>query len=320
MERLGITTDHEYGEAFYIPEGKRMVGELVEQGTAERQRDGSVIVRLDEYGIETPMLLEKSNGAALYATSDLATLKFRFETWHPYRIIHVVAAEQQFYFKQLFALADKLGYHSQYVHYWFGLVEQLNEDGSRSKMSSRRGVVLLEELLDTAEKQAREHTADSSVLTHKAIRQIALGAIKFTDFAQDKKTAVLFDWDRIFNLQGFSGPYVQYAAVRVGAILAKFGMGQWQESEYDWRAEHDLLLHLARYPQVVYDAAENYEPHRIAQYAYDLAHLLNKYYETTPVGTAEEPVRGLRLWLLAVIRANFEYALSLLGIEVPEKM
>jgi len=321
LQRLGISTQYEYGEAFYIPEGKRMVQELVDKGTASRQRDGSVIVQLNDYGIETPMLLEKSNGAALYATSDLATLKFRAETWHPDKVIYVVAAEQQFHFQQLFALADKLGYHCQYVHYWFGLIDQLNDDGTRSKMSSRKGVVLLEELLDMAEQKAREHAADPAALSDTAARQIALGAIKFTDFAQDKKTAILFDWNRIFNLQGFSGPYIQYAAVRVGAILQKFGPGQWHDdTTYLWQDEHDVLLQLARYPQVVKEAADNYEPHRIAQYLYDLARTLNRYYETTPVGQAEQPLRDMRLWLLGRVRTTFERGLQLLGIEVPEKM
>lgn len=320
MDRLGIKTDYEYGEAFYIPEGKRMVNKLVEQGIAERQVDGSVIVRLDEYGIETPVLLEKSNGAALYATSDMAMLKFRAERWHPTKTIITADAGQQLHFRQIFALADKLGYKGEYVHYWFGVIDQIHADGTRGKMSSRKGTVLLEELLDIAEQEARKHAADPSALTDQAVKQVALGAIKFTEFSQDKKTNILFDWDRMFSLQGFSGPYVQYAAVRVGAILRKFGAQPWQDSSYNWQAEQPLLLHLARYPQIIKEAAELYEPHRVAGYLYDLARILNRYYETTPVGTAPESEKSHRLWLLSVVRDNFEHALGLLGIEVPEKM
>ncbi len=319
MNRLKIKTDYEYGEAFYIQQGKQLVEELVGKGIAKRQADGSVIVDLDEYNIDVPMLIEKSNGAALYATSDLATLKFRQEKWRPDKVIYVVAAEQQFHFKQLFALADKLGFKSEYVHYWFGLIDQLNDDGSREKMSSRKGVVLLEDLLNMAEEKARQQAGDSEV-SKEDIVKIALGAIKFTDFAQDKKTSILFDWDRIFSLQGFSGPYIQYAAVRLGAILNKFGQGQWQKTDYNWQPEKDILLHISTYPQVVSDAAELYEPHRIAQYLYDLAKILNRYYETTQVGNADSTEKQLRLWLLSNVRKNFEHGLNLLGIEVPEKM
>ncbi|HXH26564.1 MAG TPA: arginine--tRNA ligase [Candidatus Acidoferrum sp.] len=320
LERLGITTDYEFGEAFYIPKAKKMVEDLVQKGVAQRQADGSVIVSLDEYGIKTPILLEKSNGAALYATSDLATLEFRIEKWHPDKVIYVVAAEQQFHFKQIFALANKLGYKSEYLHYWFGLIDQIDEAGARSKMSSRKGVVLLEDLLDTAESEARKHAANPGELSDQSVKQIALGAIKFTDFAQDKKTSILFDWDRIFNLRGYSGAYVQYAAVRVKAILDKFGRQTQPATGYDWRAEHDILLCLALYPQIVRAAANQYEPHRIAQYAYNLARELNKYYETTNVGAAEQPAQSARLWLLGVVQQNFEHALGLLGIEIPDKM
>jgi arginyl-tRNA synthetase len=154
------------------------------------------------------------------------------------------------------------------------------------------------------------------------VEQIALGAVKFTDFAQDKKTSMLFDWDRIFNVQGFSGPYIQYAAVRVRSILRKFGQGQQTDvTDYDWEAEQSILFHLARYPSVIREAAQYYEPHRVALYLYELARLLNQYYENTQVGNAKiEKVRELRLGLLGAVGNVFDHGLGILGIEVPEKM
>jgi arginyl-tRNA synthetase len=298
-----------------------MVEQLVDEGVAIRQEDGSVVAPLDKYGIDVPILLEKSNGAALYATSDLATLRFRYEKWHPDKVIYVVGSEQQFHFKQIFALADELGFHADYHHYWFGMIDQINEDGTRSKMSSRKGVILLEELLDKAEDEARKHAVDPDKLTPQSVKQIALGAIKFTDFAQDKKTPILFDWDRIFSMQSFSGPYIQYAAVRVRSIIRKFGTVEWAGGEYDWEAEHTLLLHVARYPQIIEEAARFYEPHRLAQYVYDLAKLLNQYYEHTQVGNAgSELIRNARLSLLGIVYDIFESGLGILGIEIPQKM
>lgn len=317
-KRLGIHTDHAMGEAGFVASGKQLVAEMVKKGIAQKQPDGAIIVRLE--GFDTPMLAQKSNGAANYVTTDIATLDYRMSHWHPDTIIHVVGAEQQFHFNQLFALAKKLGYtKTDFVHYWFGIIDQINDDGTRSKMSSRKGVVLLEDLLDKAEAEAHAHASDLAKSDPESIRRIAVGAVKFNDFAQDRKTNMLFDWQTMFNLQGFSGPYIQYAAVRVGGILQKFGEGK-PHAQYDWLPEHDLLLQVAKYPMVVREAATEYEPHRIAAYLYELARTLNRYYENTPVGDAEAAARSARLWLLAHVRNIFVHGLGLLGIEVPNKM
>ncbi|HEV2412387.1 MAG TPA: arginine--tRNA ligase [Candidatus Saccharimonadales bacterium] len=323
MHRLGIKTDEEFGESFYIAEGKRMVTELVEKGVAIKQEDGSVIVPLDEYSIKTPILIEKSNGAALYATSDMATLKYRWERWHPAKVIYLVGSEQQFHFTQVFALADKLGYKTDYEHVWWGMIDQLNDDGTRSKISSRKGTILLEELLDKAETHARQMVSQENrhQVTGEDIKKIALGAVKFTDFAQDRRTSILFDWRRMFSLQGHSGPYVQYAGVRAQAILDKLGQaGRFMPSGYDWVAEKELVLHLLRYPQVIREALEFYEPHRVAQYAYDLARLFNRYYEDVSISDSSKEIQPLRLWLLNNIKEVHASALEVLGIEVPSKM
>ncbi len=329
-ERLGIHTDHAMGEAGFVAPGKKRVSELVERGIAEKQPDGSVIVNLD--GFETPMLIQKSNGAANYATTDIATLDYRMNNWHPDKIVHVVGAEQQFHFNQLFALAKRLGYtNTEFVHYWFGIIDQINDDGTRSKMSSRKGVVLLEELLDKAEEEAKSRASEAVKDDAESIRRIALGAVKFNDVAQDKKTNILFDWQTMFNLQGYSGAYIQYAAVRVGSILNKFKDTKVNfnfESQYGWTAEHDLLVCLAKYPQVVEEAANysessgasSYAPHKVATYLYDLARVFNRYYEQTNVSEAVGDELMARLWLLKTVRLTLEHGLDLLGIMIPEKM
>ncbi|HSX28577.1 MAG TPA: arginine--tRNA ligase [Candidatus Saccharimonadales bacterium] len=324
-QRLHISTDEELGESFYVPEGKKMVQELLQKGIAQQTPEGAVIVPLDEYGIETPVLIQKSNGAALYATTDMAMVKYRWERWHPAKILHLVGAEQQFHFQQIFALADKLGYgQPEFQHIWWGMIDQVNEDGTRAKMSSRKGTVLLEELLDKAEAKARSMVSEDPehAVTDEDIQKIALGAIKFTDFAADRRTGIVFDWQHIFSLQGFSGPYVQYAGVRINAILKKFGRVKDIpfDGTYDWAAEKELLLHLHTYPQVVHEAAAQYEPHKVAQFAYDLARILNRYYEETSIARSEANLQHKRLWLLGHVQRVHAHALDLLGIEVPAKM
>jgi arginyl-tRNA synthetase len=319
MKRLKIETQYELGEAFFAPKGKEAVRKLLEEGVATQNDDGSIIVSLDEYGFDVPLLVQKSNGAALYATTDLATILYREENWHPDRVIYVVAAEQQFYFSQLFAMAKKLGVQTELIHMWFGLIDQLNEDGTREKMSSRKGVVLMEELLDTAEAKAREIVVGRDI-SDEDIKKIALGAIKFSDFAADRRTNILFDWDNIFALTGFSGPYIQYAAVRVNKIIADNPHGAVDVSSYDYEPEKQIIAKLLEYPDVVRLAARDLEPHKIASYLYELARDLNRYYETTRVSDVGDIEKAARLELLGKVSQVFTHGLSLLGIEIPSQM
>lgn len=320
MARLKISTDYEYGEAFFAPKGKAAVQKLIESGVAVQNEDGSVIVPLEEYGFDVPLLVQKSNGAALYATNDLATILFREEEFAPDKVIYSVGAEQQFYFSQIFAMAKKLGIKTDLYHLWFGVIDQLNEDGSREKMSSRKGVVLMEELLDKAEERAREIVAGRDV-SEEDVKKIALGAIKFSDFTADRRTNILFDWENIFALTGFSGPYVQYSAVRVNNILRKeqnFELVDFEE--YDFEAEKNIILQLLAFPETVKMAVRDLEPHKISKYLYDLAREMNRYYEKTRVSDAPEIEKSARLTLLKKVSKTFENGLDLLGIEIPEKM
>lgn len=321
MNRLHISTDYELGEAFFAPKGKEAVKSLIESGIAVQNDDGSVIVPLEEYGFDVPLLVQKSNGAALYATTDLATLQYRQETWSPDRVIYAVGAEQQFYFAQLFALAKKLGLKTELIHLWFGAIDQLNEDGTREKMSSRKGVVLMEALLDQAEARARE-VVEGRDISEEDIKKIALGAIKFSDFTADRRTNILFDWKSIFALTGFSGPYIQYAAVRVNKILNEHGKGAPVLEGYDYEAEKAIIAKLIDYPEVVAGAARELEPHRIATYLYELAREMNRYYEATPVATGgvDEETKQARLGIINRVSHVFAHGLSILGIEVPSAM
>ena len=320
MARLKISTDYEYGEAFFVPKGKAAVQKLIESSVAVQNEDGSVIVPLEEYGFDVPLLVQKSNGAALYATSDLATILFREEEFAPDKVIYSVGAEQQFYFSQIFAMAKKLGIKTDLYHLWFGVIDQLNEDGTREKMSSRKGVVLMEELLDKAEERAHEIVAGRDV-SEEDVKKIALGAIKFSDFTADRRTNILFDWENIFALTGFSGPYVQYSAVRVNNILRKEQNFEIVDFEnYNFEAEKNIILQLLAFPEVVKIAARDLEPHKISKYLYDLAREMNRYYEKTRVADAPEIEKSARITLLKKVSKTFENGLDLLGIEIPEKM
>ncbi|MCL2085665.1 arginine--tRNA ligase [Candidatus Saccharibacteria bacterium] len=325
MGRLGLRTDFELGEAFFAPRSKELVEKYLADGKFEKNKDGSVICKLDEFGIDVPMLMQKSNGAALYATTDLATLVYRMENWKPDKIVHAVGAEQKFYFEQLFAMGKKIGIEVDSFHLWFGLIDQMTEDGKREKMSSRKGVVLMEELLDEAEARAKAIVesagGEGKKISEDDIRKIATGAIKFADFAADRKHGMLFDWKTIFALTGFSAAYVQYAGVRIGRILAEARDFELVDfGGYDFEAEKSLLKLIAEYPKLVAALGENLEMHKMAHFAYDLAVAINKYYEKTPVLKAEAKEKSARITVLRQVAQVLEHSLSILGIEIPGEM
>jgi len=320
MRRLGISTDYELGESYFAEPGKELVKKYLAEGKFEQNDDGSVICRLDEYGIDVPILVLKSNGTALYATTDLACMDYRVREWHPDKNIYCVGAEQKFYFEQLFAMGKKLGYDVENVHIWFGTIDQISEDGKREKMSSRKGVVLLEAMLDDAEKRVRENFSNSD-LSDADIAKIASGAIKFSDFMADRKTGILYDPDKIFALTGFSGPFCQYATVRVRRILDKNAdFARVEFADYDWAEEKALLQLLLKFPDLVKLVGENLEAHRIAQYCFELAQELNRYYEKTQITQADDVARSARLSLMEKMDFVMTHALGLLGLEIPEKM
>ena len=320
MARLNIRTDYELGEAFFAPKAKQAIDNLVKDNVATTNEDGSVIVDLSDQGIDVPILLKKSNGALLYASTDLATLVYRQENWQPDRVIYCVGQEQQFYFSQLFALAKKIGLSTELIHLWFGVIDQIGPGGVREKMSSRKGVVLMEELLDQAEAKAREITEGRSI-GDEDIKTIALGAIKFSDFASDRRTNILFEWKSIFALSGYSGPYVQYAGVRLKKIIDNIKNDSNNiDGEYDYKAEKALIIKLLDYPDTVELSARDLEPHKVAKYVYDLAREVNRYYETTRVMESGPVEKAARLDVLNKVYNVIKVGLDILGIQLPSEM
>ena len=323
MKRLGLSTDYELGESFFAEPGKELVEKYLAEGIFEQNDDGSVICRLDEYGIDVPILVLKSNGTALYATTDLACMDYRVREWHPDMNVYCVGAEQKFYFEQLFAMGKKLGYDVKNVHMWFGTIDQVSEDGKREKMSSRKGVVLLEAMLNDAEARVRANFAETgaSDLSDEDIAKIATGAIKYSDFIADRKTGILYDPNKIFALTGCSGPFCQYADVRLRRILEKNAdFARVDFADYDWASEKDILRLLLKFPELVAMVGVNLEAHRIAGYCFELAQTLNRYYEKTPISQADDVERSARLWLVEKADFVLSHALNLLGIEIPSKM
>ncbi len=347
---LGVEFDEVLGESFYNDRLESVVEEAFASGLARwseiEARVGSVaagsgegssgesgtpvamekvaIIPLEEHGIETPLLIQKSDGTSLYATRDLATLVYRRQRWHPAQILYVVGGEQQLYFKQLFKAAQLMGNDAKCVHVWFGLIRLPG-----GKMSTRKGrVIFLEEVLDEAVSRARAVLADRDLeeAEKEAIaRIVGIGAVKYADLSQTRTKDVLFDWDKMLNLQGDSAPYLQYAAVRVRSIVrraeAKTVAAKIDPGLLGEEAELSLLRSLAGFPQVVESACASYQPHLVATYLVTLARDFSAFYSQVPVLKADSLVlAATRLALCRMTAQVLERGLALLGIETPERM
>ena len=319
LDILDIKFDYILGESFYYQKAKVLLVDLQKQGFIERQADRSLVANLEALGIKIPLLLLKSNGAMLYATSDVATLDYRQKQWQPDQIIYVVGMEQQLYFKQLFAFNELAQLtKAKLVHHAYGLVEERIASGKKRKMSSRTEAVHMEDVLKKAT-QAAEKLTDKQ-LTAEDIKTIAQGALVFQEFSQSKKHNTLFDWEKIFSLSDMSGPYVQYATLRLKSILAKAEIEPKFDPHYDWQTEHQLIFKVLGFEDVVENALENLEPYKIALYVYELCRELNRYYETTRILDPNSDHQAARLWLMAVIYQYLGFALSILGIKIPARM
>lgn len=323
---LGIRIDHVLGESFYEDKVAPVIDEAVHKRVAVEDA-GALIIRLDDAGISTPIILRRRDGATLYHTRDLAAAVYRIRTWNPVQLLYVVGSEQRLHFTQLFAALRKLGYDGvAYAHVDFGLITL-----PEGQMSTRRGrVVFLEDVLREAIDRARRLVdAKNPELPEDeraAVAQIVgVGAIKYADLSQNRVKNIVFDWDRMLALDGDSAPYLQYTYVRARSILRKGG-DEVPSGAFDARAtatdpEWTLIKHLGRFPSVVQEATRTYYPHVVANYLYALAQAFHPFYHEVPVLQAgEEPLRRSRLQLVAGIAAVMQTGLGLLGIRVPERM
>jgi len=320
---LGITFEEVLGESFYndkMAEVKEMLGQ---KGLLERDEEGTLLVRLDAYGIKTPLLIQKRDGSSLYATRDLACAIYRIRHWNPSRIIYVVGEEQQLYFRQVFKVLELLGYKTQCDHVYFGLIVL-----PEGRMSTRKGrVIFLGDVIDQAVKESshivegREWSDDRKAGVSKVV---GLGAIKYHDLSQNRKKTVTFDWDKMLSLEGNSSPYLQYSYARARSILRKAGAepGTFRTEGVTLHDEEvRLIKKLAAFSETVEEAAETCYPHVLATYLYELAVQFSAFYGAVQVlGATEQKERDNRLILLQFYSHVMKEGLGLLGISTVEEM
>jgi arginyl-tRNA synthetase len=331
---LGVKFDVEIGESAYEKDLALTIADLKRRGIAQIGEGGSVIVKLDKYNLP-PALIQKSDGASLYITRDIALLKDRIKKYKPKKILYVVANQQMLHFQQLFAIAQMLKIAGvKLEHIKFGLV--LGED--KKKLSTREGnAITLEEVVNKAIELAREIVKNKSAergmsLSEKEKEQIAqtvaIGALKYQDLKEHRNLDIIFDWKKMLDFAGSSGPYLQYTYTRLLSILKKAKTSEkghkLLKSDFNnlgEKSELAVIKHLLEFPNILKEVGEANLPHYLALYLYELANLVNKFYETVPVIKDENlNRRAARLALVETAAAVLKTGLELLGIGVLEKI
>lgn len=318
---LGMEFDSFAGESFYRDKTADVIKRLTDDGLL-KESQGAMIVPLDEYDMP-PCIVAKKDGSSIYATRDLAAILYRKATYNFDRCLYVTGLEQKLHFAQVFKVIELMGndYAKNLVHIPYGLVSLKS-----GKISSRKGNVifaedLLRESINKTTSIIEEKNPDIPDKEEVA-KQVGIGAIIFNDLYNQRIKDVIFDWNKLLNFDGETGPYVQYTYARASSVLRKIGEVP-DTIDYTLltdEASIGLLKEIERYPQVIKDAAERYEPSVIARYSIDLAHAFNKFYHECQINVEDETTKYTRTNVVKIARYIIKDTLSLLGIQCPEQM
>lgn len=327
-KRMGVSFDKIYYESDTYLEGKSEVEKGLAAGQFYRREDGSVWADLTKDGLDEKLLL-RSDGTSVYMTQDIGTAKLRFQDYPIDKMVYVVGNEQEYHFKVLSILLDRLGFPfgKELVHFSYGMVELPN-----GKMKSREGTVVdADELMDKMIEDAREISKDkvntlqgiTETEADEIARKVGLGALKYFILKVDPRKNMLFNPAESIDFNGNTGPFIQYTYARIQSVLRK-SEGQTQalnnKSQIEAK-ELNLIQRLCEYPSVVRTAGEDFSPAVICNYAYALACDFNSFYHDLSIlNEPDADKRALRLMLAKNVAKVLCSAMALLGIEMPERM
>lgn len=328
-KRLGVDFDKIYYESNTYLEGKEKVEEGLKKGIFYRREDGSVWADLTSDGLDEKLLL-RSDGTSVYMTQDIGTAKLRYQDYPIDKMVYVVGNEQNYHFQVLSLLLDKLGFKwgKELVHFSYGMVELPN-----GKMKSREGTVVdADDLMDGMIEEAAQTSAALGKLencTKEEIdninRMVGLGALKYFILKVDPRKNMTFNPEESIDFNGNTGPFIQYTCARIKSILRKASEQGIDIKEVKGitlqEKEVSLIQNLTSYPSIVEQAGKDFSPALIANYVYDLVKEYNQFYQTSPILKEENAeTMNMRLMLSACTVKVIESGMSLLGIEMPEKM
>lgn len=334
-EKLNVTLTPSdvRGESAYNDDLAILVEELKQQNLAVSS-EGATVVFLEEIknkdGEPSPVIIQKQGGGYLYATSDLAALRYRANTLNADRILYFIDARQSLHMQQVFTLARKAKFVNDSIsleHHAFGTM--MGKDGKPFKTRSGGTVKLsdlLDEAIERAEKLVREKNVDLTEKEYQEIgRKVGIGAVKYADLSKTRTNDYIFNWDTMLSFEGNTAPYLQYAYTRIQSIFRKANTAP-QEITGDIFIEHDdektLAIKCLQFSDVIDQVSKDAFPHLLCTYLYELASLYMRFYESCPIlkDGVSGSAKSSRLQLCGVTAEVLKSGLDLLGIEVMEKM
>ncbi len=323
---LGSKFDSWNGEAFYSDKMPEVIEILNKTGKLV-ESEGAKIIDLEDKGINTPCIIEKSNGSSTYATRDLAAIMYRARTYDFDKALYITSYEQVLHFKQVFEVAKLLGLDEKYTngleHVAFGMV--LLPTG---KMSTREGTsIKLSELLNEAISRAKaiiEQKNPELENKDEVAKKVGVGAVIFNDLANNRVKDEIFDWDTILNFQGETGPYIQYTYVRTKSVIEKAGgvpdisevSSELLQDEYSIK----LLKLIYDFEDVLVQVTDKNEPSILARYLIDVAKTYSNFYNENKIINDNKNLQNARVYLTYSVGRILKTGAGLLGIEMPNKM
>ncbi len=334
--RLNVNFDHYTGESFYNNKMAATANRIKEKGILE-QSQGALVVNLEESaGIKEPCLIQKSDGATTYATRDLSAAEYRHSEYNFEKSLYVVANQQELHFRQIFSVLKRMGYDwaNGCEHVKFGMLSfgagVFGEE--RTTGSTRKGnVIFLEDVLNRSVEKAREiiseNARDEEVKAEidNLSEAVGVGAIIFTEFMQRRSKDVVFTWDKALNMQGESGPYLQYTHARLSSVIKKADIDTSGAdlTKLTSRLERNLMLKLGDFPTIIKTSTKENEPSMVAEYLLDLCSEFNRMYadkQNHQIITKDKKLSAARVQLVEATRNTLAKGLTLLGLSAPSRM
>lgn len=323
---LGSKFDSWNGESFYSDKMQEVIDILKQKGKLTDSQ-GAKIVDLEADGIDTPCIIEKSNESSTYATRDLAAILYRARTYDFDKALYLTSYEQTLHFKQVFTVAKYLGLDEKYtkglIHVSFGMVQL-----PTGKMSTREGnIIKLEELLneaiERAEKIIEEKNPDLENKKEIA-KKVGVGAVIFNDLSNSRIKDEIFEWDKILNFQGETGPYIQYTYVRTKSILEKAGeLPEYKNinvEKINDKYSQEIIKLLYNFEETLIQVTKKEEPSILSRYLIDLAKAFSIFYNENKIITENKEVQDARVYLTYAVNQVLKNGANLLGIQMPDKM
>ena len=323
---LGSKFDSWNGEAFYSDKMPEVI-QILEKTGKLVESEGAKIIDLEDKGINTPCIIQKSNGSTTYATRDLAAILYRARNYDFDKALYVVSYEQTLHFKQVFEVAKLLGLDEKYTnglkHVPFGMVSL-----STGKMSTREGnIVKLEELLNEAISRAKgiieEKNPDLEDKENVA-KKVGVGAVIFNDLSNSRIKDEIFDWNQILNFQGETGPYIQYTYVRTKSVLEKAGyIPQIEEIKFDKledESSKNIINLIYNFEKTLEQVTQKEEPSILSRYLIDVAKSFSNFYNDNKILVEDKDTQNARVYLTYSVGKVLKIGAKLLGIDMPNKM